>query len=619
MDRRLIVLVGLALAVVGPGDQLVLAQSPTPPAAAPQAPEMGEPPMPAELPAQTPAEPLPPAARMPAPSFEPAPAPEPPPNGPAPRDLEVEKSQGARPSGKGTVPDRGPLPPASEMPGQAGALSAGGAAREADPFVLPPDRLPLGRQSVGLSVDVVAPQVLNINQVATLKIVVRNTGTSDAMGVVVRDQLPDSLTLVGSVPEAEPSDGLLFWRLNTVPAGAERSIVVRVKTVKVGPFDHAATVTMLAGGKSRTIVREPKLKVEQSASTGNVLKGQPVQFKITVTNPGTGPARNVIVQAKLSPGLRHESGEPNDQNLFEMPLAQVKPGERVELETLEADTVQAGKQSCLVVAQSSDVTTSADEARSEAIVTVVEPKLKMTIAGDDKRFTDTIATYNVTLENPGSATVHNALVLVTLPPSGRLVLPPPSGTRWESSTGKLLWKVPQVEPGEKETAKLTFQVRMGGVGFYQVGAVARADGGLNDSASFNTDVHGLADLEFDVIERRRVVDIDDTTAFQIRIKNVGTKEATRILVSARYSKNIKPLETSNGTDDRTEAKFNPSKQLIAFPAIDRLAPGKEVVLGIKVQAVDQGQAKCKVSLMHDDMNEKESLEGMASFKITARR
>jgi uncharacterized repeat protein (TIGR01451 family) len=376
---------------------------------------------------------------------------------------------------------------------------------------------------------------------------------------------------------------------------------------------------MLAGGKSRTIVREPKLKVEQTAPTGNVLKGQPVQFKITVTNPGTGPARNVIVQAKLSPGLRHESGEPNDQNLFEQTLDKVEPGQRIVLETLVADTVQAGEQSCLVVAQSSDVTTSADEARSQAIVTVVEPKLKMTIAGDDKRFTDTIATYHVTLENPGSATVHNALVLVTLPPSGHLVLPPPSGTRWESSTGKLLWKVPQVEPGEKETAKLTFQVRMGGVGFYHVGAVARADGGLNASESFNTDVHGLADLEFDVIERRRVDDNDDTTAFQIRIKNVGTKEATQILVKAWYSPNIKPLETSNGTDDRTEAKVNPSKQLIAFPAIDRLAPGKEVVLGIKVQAVDQGQAKCKVSLMHDDMNEKESLEGMASFKITARR
>src|SRR5262249_29492887 len=152
-----------------------------------------------------------------------------------------------------------------------------------------------------------------------------------------------------------------------------------------------------------------------------------------------------------------------------------------------------------------------------------------------------------TLENDGTATVHNARVLLTLPLNGRLVLPAPGGATWDPSSGKLLWKVPQIEPGEKEGARLTFQVRSGGVGVYQVGAVARADGGLNASQSFKTNVLGLADFEFEIVERRRVVDVGDTTAFQIRIKNVGTKEATRILVSAEYSKNIQPLETSNGT------------------------------------------------------------------------
>jgi uncharacterized repeat protein (TIGR01451 family) len=455
--------------------------------------------------------------------------------------------------------------------------------------------------------------------VATLKIIVKNTGTSDAMGVVVRDELPDGLTFVGSVPEAEQSDSLLFWRLNTVPAGAERTIALRVKTVKVGPFDHAATVTMRAGGKSRTIVREPKLKVEQVASTGNVLKGQPVQFKITITNPGTGPARNVIVQAKLSPGLRHESGEPNDQNLFEQRLDQIEPGHRVELETLVADTIQAGEQTCLVVAQSPDVSTSPDDARSLSTVTVVEPKLKMTITGDDKRYTDTNATYNVTLENPGTATTHNAAVLVTLPLSGRLVQPAPPEARWDPSTGKLLWKVPQIEPGEKEKRTLTFQVRMGNVGFYQVGAAARADGGLSASANCNTDVIGLTDFEFEIRAKSRVVDVNDTNTLQIRIKNVGTKDATRLLVSAEYSKNVQPLETSNGTDDRTEAKFNPSKQLIAFPAIDRLPHGKEIVLGIKVKAIEEGLATCHIHLVHDELREKEVLDDMAAFRVTAPR
>ena len=68
---------------------------------------------------------------------------------------------------------------------------------------------------------------------------------------------------------------------------------------------------------------------------------------------------------------------------------------------------------------------------------------------------------------------------------------------------------------------------MGGVGNYQVTVEARADGGLSDNANCQTDVAGLADVEFEVLERRRVVDVDETTTFQIRIKNIGTKEATR--------------------------------------------------------------------------------------------
>ncbi len=192
------------------------------------------------------------------------------------------------------------LPPATEPAGQPVAAAATPALAQDDKavFTLPAEQLPMGRQSLGLTVDVVAPQVLNINQTATLKVVVKNSGSSDAKGVVVRDRLPEGLVLLSSQPEAQQIDALLSWHLGTIPAGTERVITLSVKPTKVGSFDHAATVTMLAGGKSRTLVREPKLKVEQTATSGKILKGQPVQFKIMVSNPGDGPVRNVTVQAK---------------------------------------------------------------------------------------------------------------------------------------------------------------------------------------------------------------------------------------------------------------------------------------------------------------------------------
>src|SRR5262249_7306387 len=155
-------------------------------------------------------------------------------------------------------------------------------------------------------------------------------------------------------------------------AGSQRDILVKVKMIKTGEVNHAATVTMQAGSRSRTIVREPKLKVEYSATPGKVLKGQAVQFKIFVTNTGDGPARNVVLRAKLSPGLRVDSPEPNDQTLFEQVLDQIEAGQRLPLDPLVADTVAAGEQTCRIDAQSVDVTTSGDDARCLATVTVVE-------------------------------------------------------------------------------------------------------------------------------------------------------------------------------------------------------------------------------------------------------
>ncbi len=618
MNRRLVVLVGLTLALLGDGVQRALAQSPAPvpapvpaPSLPPAPPVMPPPIEPVPLPTAA----LPPPAAMPHLSGSAAIAPG---RGVsnAPGNLPAERPQtpslGSRPALEGGLLDPALAPVGAEPPVQVGTEAGAGAV---DPFVLPPAKLPLGRQSVGLTVDVVGPAVLNLNQITTFQIVVRNSGTTDALGVVVRDELPESLNFVSSQPEAERNGALLFWKLKVVPAGSETKILVRAKAIKVGEFDHAATVTMRAGSKSRTIVREPKLKVEQSTTSSKVLKGQQVQFKITISNPGDGPARNVVVQAKLSPGLRHESGEPNDQNLFEQTLPQIEPGQRVVLDALVADTRLAGDQTCTVVAQCTDVTTSRDDAKSIATVTVIEPKLKVSISGDEKRLTDMIATYNITVENPGTATSHNVYVLASVPLSGRLITPPPTGARWDASSGKLVWRIPQVEPGEK--LPLSFQFRMGGVGNYTVTVDARADVGLSDHASCRTDVQGLADFEFEVREQRRVVDVGDVSAFDIRIKNIGTKEATNILVSAEYSKSLEPKAT-RGNDGR-EAQFNADLHKIVFPMIERLAPSQEVVMGIQVKANLKGMGICRVFLLHDDLAKDEELEDMASFKITARR
>ena len=84
-----------------------------------------------------------------------------------------------------------------------------------------------------------------------------------------------------------------------------------------------------------------------------------------------------------------------------------------------------------------------------------------------------------------------------------------------------------------------FQVRMGGIGSYEVIADAIGEGALKVHERKTTDVIGMPDVDLVVSESKRVVDVGGTTTFQIRLRNYGTKDATNLLVTANLSKNLK--------------------------------------------------------------------------------
>ena len=115
------------------------------------------------------------------------------------------------------------------------------------------DRLPVGKQSVAVTVDVQAPESMNRNQEATLKLIVRNTGASNALNVKIDDELPDGLKYVSSLPEMlNTAESHLSYKIPTLAAGSVKVFTVKVKPTKIGPFDHAATVRFETGCRSRT-------------------------------------------------------------------------------------------------------------------------------------------------------------------------------------------------------------------------------------------------------------------------------------------------------------------------------------------------------------------------------
>ncbi|SIN79866.1 conserved repeat domain-containing protein [Singulisphaera sp. GP187] len=550
-----------------------------------------------------------PAPGAPSPSETPAPT----------RDADVERSQAPLAASPTGVPATGPsgaennpLPAAKEPAGQS---SASLAPNEADELVLSPERLRTGVQSAGLSVEVKGPATLNLNTPATYKIIVSNPGTADAIGVVVRDALPPELEFVSSQPQEQRGpDTLLVWHLGTVRAGSKQEILLKVKPTKTGPFDHAVTVTMRSGAKSRTTVYQPKLRVEQSVTSAKVLKGQTVEYRISVTNTGDGPARDVIVRAKLSPGLRADASGSSDQNLFELSLGDLLPNQHVALDPLVADAYLGGEQFCKVDVTSPDVAPGAEEARSTKVVTVIEPKLAVRMVGPKERYTDTIASYAIAVENPGTAKANNVRVQVTVPVNAQLVKPP-AGSKFDIQSRRLTWDAFPVEPLGK--VNLGFEVRMGGPRLYELTVQAVGDQGLNAKEITTTDVIPLADIALEISEDRRVIDVNQTTTFTISVKNKGSKAATKILISGRHSPEVTVTKTA-GTEEparyKQDAAGKPVNGEFLFPMIERLDIGQEIVLGIQVQAIKTGLATCRIYVTHDDIEQ--PVEDMEKVRVT---
>src|SRR5262249_55196311 len=246
-------------------------------------------------------------------------------------------------------------------------------------------------QSVAVTVDVQAPATMNLNQEATLKLIVRNTGAHDALNVGIEDELPEGLQFISSIPEMQATaQSHLTARIAMLPAGSDRTYRIKVRPTKRGPFDHIATVRFETGCRSRTVVLEPKLKVDVVArpTEGTVLKGQAVQFDVTVSNLGDGPARNVAIQARLSAGLRHEArGKSDEPIVYELTLPELMPKQSEKLDPLVADAVVGGEQSCSVKVTSPDVDFHKEDAEITKTISVVEPKIKVRIQGPDTRFT----------------------------------------------------------------------------------------------------------------------------------------------------------------------------------------------------------------------------------------
>ena len=160
------------------------------------------------------------------------------------------------------------------------------------------------------------------------------------------------------------------WTFGELQPGQSRSVMLKVIPKTRGEVRLDAYVRLTGTSTSQFSVQEPMIGVVVSGPE-EIEVGQQVGYLVRVSNPGTGLANNVIIQAAIPEGLEHRNG-----SLLTIEIGTLNPGESRQAR-LSLTAVEGGNQQLAVRVLAdgglSDQTTTA--------ISVAEPQLAVTLSG----------------------------------------------------------------------------------------------------------------------------------------------------------------------------------------------------------------------------------------------
>jgi uncharacterized repeat protein (TIGR01451 family) len=430
------------------------------------------------------------------------------------------------------------------------------------------------------------------------ELVVKNNGTGSVASVRIEDELPAGAKYVGSDPPAELNGERLAWAVGTLDAGAEKRIAVRVKPSEEGDLTSRATVTYSAVAEARTKVTRPRIAV---AVTGaEVCKsGDETIFQIKVTNSGTGPAQQMVLQALLTDGLLHSQGLK-----LEMAIANLPAGETKTV-PLRVTAGKAGIQTCQV----SVAAVGSPETGAKASVNVVEPVLHVAQSGPAKCYVrGAEPVYEITLSNTGTAAT-DAITLYSVLPEGFDFVQSSEGGAYSAPNRAVVWKLAGLTPGTSKAFSLKMRATVAGEGTLRTvaqavpeqpvqgagGAVKPAGRVVEAKAESPVKAEGVAAVRFEVIDLDDPVEAGKEAVYEIRVMNQGTGACTNVQLVATLAEGT----TYTGSSGPTQVKAQ--GQHLVFDPIANLAVKGDAVYRVKVRGSVAGDLRFRVSLTCDQV------------------
>jgi len=408
--------------------------------------------------------------------------------------------------------------------------------------------------------------------------------------VIVTDTLADGFALGAVNPPASAQEQkVLRWGLGDLAARQSVKLTVNGKATATGKLENCVVVTYELPVCLAITATNPQLKLVKEAPN-EVLKCDPIPVKLTVTNTGVGPARDVKVVDTLPDGMTTTDGQ--REVVFNAGvLAQGESRSFV----VNAKVAKTG------TFVNKAVATARGDLSHEASSTtrVTQPVLEIVKTGPKMRFLGRPITYSITVTNKGDGPAKNTIIEDGIP----------AGTQWVKASegsqlngGRVVWQLGTLGPNESKTVELTVNgVKIGEV---KNVATARAYCAESVDGSVVTEVAGIPAILLEVIDLEDPVEKGAETTYEITVTNQGSTDGTNITVKAQLEEQMQFIGGSGAT------AVTATGQSITMAPLPSLAPKARAKWQVKVKAVGTGDIRFHVQMNSDqterDVSETES-------------
>ncbi len=440
-----------------------------------------------------------------------------------------------------------------------------------------------GVQAPGVTVEWVRHGELNVGQPGNVELVVHNTSKSTIRSVMAEAVIPAELEVVSVDPQPLSGTSAPSWTFGELKSGEKRSVSMQVIPRQRGDLRMNAFVRLTGHTSSSFAVQEPMIDVAVEGPE-QIEVGQQVTYVVRVSNPGTGLASNVLIQAAIPDGLEHRRG-----SLLTIEVGTLSPGESRTAQ-LSVSAIKGGTHQMAVRAVADGGLTD----QTMTPVSIAEPRLNLQITGPAEQMAGRTENYSLKVMNEGGVPSANVRAKYRVPEGFEFVRADRGG-KYNEVDRSIEWFVGTIQPGESSAFQVSMKAGETGKLLHQAGVIS--EHGRVTMAEHSTMVEGTAALELKIAANRSDLKVGDEAAYEIRVTNTGSKSASNVGMSCELPSGFELIQAAGPSDHIAE------HGVMVFKSLPQIEPGKSAVFAVKVRCTREGTHRLRLRVASESINE----------------